>query len=155
MRELRRLERMAPDIDRSLTAVHRNIAKLVKRTAFTMAPKSPTQAVINRFRKTRRKVKRKPGSTVRPKPGGLERSITIEADSRRAEIFIPVNSEAGRYAYRIHEERFISWRNLGPGSIAKGAQVGEKFIERAVQQHDDNGDISRIIAFETDRAAGA
>ena len=98
--------------------------------------RSPTQAQLNRLRKTTRKVKRKPSSHSRPKPGGLERSIDFAADylKMEGEIFVAANSEGGSYAKKIHDERYKTWRNLGPGSIAKnkGGKVGEKFIERAI-----------------------
>ena len=40
----------------------------------------------------------------------------------------------------MHDERYQSWKNLGIGSIAKSAgnPVGEKFIERAINDNIDN-----------------
>ena len=75
-------------------------------------------------------------------PGNLRLSITYEADETHASVFIPSNalcvSKKGyNYARRIHDERYKSWRNLGPGSIHKtiSGKVGEKFIERAIKDH--------------------
>lgn len=111
----------------------------VRAEAQKYAPRSPTQAQLNRLRKTTRKVHREPNSHSRPKPGGLERSIDYSADylEMTGEIFVAANSEAGSYAAKMHDERGKTWRNLGPGSIAKnkGGKVGDKFIERAI---DDN-----------------
>ena len=91
-----------------------------------------------------------PRSTTLPKPGGLMRSITLHATENQAEIFVPVNSEAGKYAFRIHEEFGKTWFHRGPGTQAKGAQAGAKFIERAVT---DNGrELVRIAEDEMDRA---
>ena len=103
---------------------------------------SPTQAQKNRLKKTRRRGKRKATATTRAKPGGLRRSIEMEVDAARmqASIFVAQNSEGGKYAKRIHDERYISWRKLGPGSIAanNSGKVGEKFIERAITDNEKN-----------------
>lgn len=73
-----------------------------------------------------------PRSTTRPSPGGLMRSITFQASAKRVEIFVPANSPAGEYAFRIHEEFGVTWFHRGPGTQAKGPQAREKFIERAI-----------------------
>ena len=103
---------------------------------------SPTQAQKNRLKRTRRRGKRKATATTRAKPGGLRRSIEMEVDAARmqASIFVARNSEGGKYAKRIHDKRYISWRKLGPGSIAanNSGKVGEKFIERAITDNEKN-----------------
>ena len=50
-------------------------------------------------------------------------------------VFVASNSQAGRYARRIHDEKGVTWRNRGPGTIAKGARADEKFIERAIKDN--------------------
>ena len=114
----------------------------VRSVALQYACISPTQAQKNRLKKTRRRGKRKATATTRAKPGGLRRSIEMEVDAARmqASIFVAQNAEAGKYAKRIHDERYISWRKLGPGSIAanNSGKVGEKFIERAITDNEKN-----------------
>lgn len=90
------------------------------------------------------------GSTTRPKPGGLMRSIAFRSTDTIAEVFVPANSPAGKYAAKIHDERGSSWKDLGPGSQAKGPQAREKFIERAVV--DNQRPILQIVQDEIDRA---
>lgn len=76
-----------------------------------------------------------PRATGRPKPGGLQNSITFTSNETQAQIFVPANSEAGKYAYRIHEEKGITWFRRGPGTQVKGAKADSKFIERAIKDN--------------------
>lgn len=107
-------------------------AQHCKAVAVSYAPRSPT---IANYSAT---LKRKRRSTSRRFPGGLEKSIECEANDKSAAVFIRQNAycvspKGYNYAKRIHDERGISWHNLGAGSIAKGGKVGEKFILRAIQ----------------------
>ncbi len=76
-------------------------------------------------------------------PGGLEKSIRHEVlPNGDVSVFVPSNGytrtqKGFNYASRIHDERYVKWRNLGAGSRAKssGRRVGEKFIERAVNDN--------------------
>ena len=68
-------------------------------------------------------------------PGGLEKSIEYEADETHCSVFVAANSQAGRYAKRIHDEKGITWRNRGAGTVAKGPRADEKFIERAIRDN--------------------
>jgi hypothetical protein len=127
-------------------------AMIAHRDSIRNAPRSPSQKIKTAMRKTTRKVKRNDRATSRPKPGGLERSIDFSVTSETAEIFVARNGEAGKYAYRIHEEGpngSGKWRNPGPGTIAKGARAGDKFIERAITDNQDN--FLRIIKSEIDK----
>ena len=66
-------------------------------------------------------------------PGGLQRSIKTSHSAQKAVIFVPSNSEAGKYADYIHNGTY----KLGIGSRAKAAaghDVGPKFIERAIDK---------------------
>ena len=62
------------------------------------------------------------------------RIVAIDAIRMQASVFVAQNSEGGKYAKKIHDERYVTWRRLGPGSIAanKSGKIGEKFIERAI-----------------------
>lgn len=121
---------------------------VVHRRAVKYTPISPTQAQKNRMRKTRRKVKRKAMAFTRAKPGGLARSIEWTAGARQGSIFVARNAEGGKYAKRIHDEKGISWRNRGIGTIAKGAQADHKFIERALKDSQKEIDLIFKRAFK-------
>lgn len=135
-------------------AANRGIARATARVykdAFKNAPKSPTMAQAARAtRKTRRDTSksRKPTATTRAKPGGLERSISMATDKARIEgsVFVAANSEAGKYAGRLHDEKGSGWSKRGPGTIAKGPQADEKFISRAVSSNE--GNTTKVIADE-------
>lgn len=79
-----------------------------------------------------------PRNATRPTPGGLMRSITFRSDDRVAEIFVPANSPAGSYAFKIHDEKGSAWKERGPGTQAKGAQADDKFILRAINDNARN-----------------
>lgn len=136
----------AGELSSALSGLNSQIAKqlrsaivkatlLVHRESVNNAPRSPTMAQIQATRKTNRRGKKNPRATSRAKPGGLRRSIEWNVDGTEGEVFVAANSEAGTYAGKMHDERYITWRNLGVGSIALGGRVRDKFIERAV---DDN-----------------
>ena len=65
-------------------------------------------------------------------------------------VFVGSNSLAGKYAKRIHDDRYKSWWDRGPGSIAKGTHAREKFIERAI--NDNESQFFAIIESETGKA---
>lgn len=93
-----------------------------------------------------------PRSTTRPMPGGLMRSIEMSSDAEKAEIYVPANSPAGKYAKRIHDEKGVTWRERGPGTQAKGPLADDKFIERAIT--DNQAEITRIIEDQMQRFVG-
>lgn len=121
----------------------------VQREAIRNAPKSPTQARIRKDQAERWKAKgkkptkrqkeawaarRNPRAHGRPKPGGLEESIEAQViNYTRGEVFVEKQSRAGKYAKRIHDEKGVTWKNRGPGTVAKGARADDKFIERAIE----------------------
>ena len=78
------------------------------------------------------------------------RSIAVKYDNTNATIFVASNSEAGKYAFRIHEEKGKTWKNRGPGTIAKGSKADDKFIERAIE--DTRGQQIAILRNELDKA---
>jgi hypothetical protein len=108
------------------------IATRVRDTSQTYAPRSPTLAD---FRKLSGKpwVFKKARGTSLPKAGGLERSIDFDFDAEEASIFVSANSEAGAYAFRIHELKGIEWHNRGIGTESKGSKADDKFIVRAIK----------------------
>lgn len=103
-------------------ANHR-LGMLVRDTASLYAPKRPTKAEA--------KAAGKPGAYSGP-PGALQQSIKAYADEHLVEIFVPLNSPAGSYAWKMHEEKGRSWKERGPGTVAKGPDADDKFIERAL-----------------------
>lgn len=126
---LRGLVKVAP------TASRRSMARcglIAVREAKANAPRSPTMkqhsATLKRKRRTARRML----------PGGLEKSIEYEADETHCSVFVASNSQAGRYAKRIHDEKGITWRNRGAGTVAKGPRADEKFIERALRENARN-----------------
>lgn len=140
------------DFNQGVRGATHEIGKLVKRTASDYAPKSPTQQVKTRVRKTKRATSKNPRATSGRTPGGLERSIAFEAETKHVDIFVPAQSEAADYAAIIHDMKGVKWRNRGPGTIAKGAKADEKFIIRAIEDNEAN--IDRIIEHETGKALG-
>lgn len=77
------------------------------------------------------------------------RSITFASDAEKAEIFVASNSEAGKYAKKMHDEKGLSWWNRGPGTEAKGPQADHKFILRAIE--DGAEDSTRIVDSEMEK----
>lgn len=135
-----------------IKAVGNGLAQAAQRVRFRAvryAPRSPTQAQINRNRKTRTdtRSRRSPMAFTRAKPGGLERSINASVDrgALTAHIFVDANSEAGKYAVCIHDLKGKKWWKRGLGTVTKGKQADDKFIARAVNDgHQDVYD--KIIA---------
>lgn len=116
---------------RGAEAGMRRIANAVRKKAFEFAPKSPTQTILSATLKLKKR------TASKRTPGGLERSIRGEVevgpDGAVAKIFIAANAPAGAYAKRIHDEKGKTWWKRGPGTVAKGPQADEKFIERAIE----------------------
>ncbi len=86
----------------------------------------------------------------RPMPGGLMRSITMRSTDSLVEVFVPANSPAGQYAFKIHEEKGIRWKERGPGTQAKGPQADDKFITRAAT--DKRNEFRLIVESEIAKA---
>lgn len=114
-------------IARSLTRIGQRVRDEAKRNA----PRSPTMAQLSAT------LKRKKRTARRTTPGGLEKSIEYEVKGNTCSVFVASNSFAGKYAKRIHDKKGKSWRNRGPGTIAKGSRADEKFIERAIRDNQD------------------
>ena len=131
IRGLAEIERKLKAAGRVASAVaERGLARcgaIALRDAVRMAPRSPTKAQYSATLKRKKRTDRK-----RFFPGGLEKSIETETKGGVCTVFVRRNSFAGKYARRIHDERGVTWHNLGPGSIAKGGPVGEEFIKRAI-----------------------
>lgn len=88
----------------------------------------------------------------RPMPGGLMRSIAFRSDESKVECFVPSNSLAGKYAFKIHEEKGRTWKERGPGTQAKGPQADDKFITRSA--NDRENDFKAIVGNEIDKLLG-
>lgn len=123
---------------------------IVHRDSIRNAPRSPSQMQKDAGRKTKRDTskQKKPRTTSRAKPSGLERSIMQAVDAGKCEgsIFVAANSEAGKYAKMIHDKKGVDWQNRGKGTVAKGARADEKFIERAVNE--DAPKVSQVLETE-------
>ena len=126
---LRNLTKVAPQAARRAMA---RCGLIAVREAKANAPRSPT------MKQHSATLKRKKRTARRMLPGGLEKSIEFEATETGCSVFVASNSQAGRYARRIHDEKGVTWRNRGPGTIAKGARADEKFIERAIKDNVQN-----------------
>lgn len=146
---LKTLEATAGASEKIMLRTLYRIAALVHDVSQTYAPRSPTVGDIRKATGRRMKI-RKDRGTSRPKPGGLERSIDMAVDSHDATIFVASNSEAGLYAFRIHEEKGETWQNRGIGTISKGPQADDEFIVRAIK--DEQGNILKIIESGQDQA---
>ena len=144
------LRRVAKDGEKATLHAMRSIGLLVQREAKKNAPRSPSRGQLNKQRKTNRKVTRKARATSRPAPGSLENSIERETTSDSARIFVAANSAAGKYGYKIHEEKGSAWNKRGVGTVAKGSRADEKFILRAIV--DNEGKIMEIIKAEHRKA---
>lgn len=107
---------------RGFVRAGRDVLKHAKRNA----PRSPTKGQIIKT------LKRKKTTDRNPTPGGLEKSITVFVDPHSVSVGIPSGKNVDDYAERIHDEKYITWRNRGPGTVAKGNRADEKFIARAV-----------------------
>jgi len=129
----RRLILAGKDTDKRMKRANTAIAATVKDLSSDYAPKSPTDA----------EAKARGGKSGKTLPGALQSSIDMKATVNFAEIFVPTNSPAGAYAYRIHEEKGSKWWKRGPGTVAKGEKADEKFIERAIS--DSEKDLITIL----------
>lgn len=145
------IDALTPQVRDALNrGVYRGTLKVWKEAALN-APRSPSsQQQARATRKTRRDTSGRlnPSATTRAKPGGLERSIamSVNKDDLSGRVFVAANSEAGKYAGMIHDEKGESWHNRGYGTIAKGPRADEKFIERALKDNEDN--VRRVIDHE-------
>ena len=127
---------------------------VVQEAAIRRAPKSPTKEQYLKELNLKRlgrlvqgKKPRKSKSTTNRSdlnPGGLERSIRkrVSTVGGYVDVYVPVNAEAGKYAFRMHEDKY----KLGIGSRQKqrgGVMVGRKYIERGAE--DKQRDIFDIL----------
>jgi hypothetical protein len=147
---IRELNDIPREMEQARKRAHYRIAVRVHAQARRNAPISPNQEQKDKLKKTKRKgKKKKKDATSRAKPTGLTNSIEFAHNAKQAEIFLPSNAPAGKgYGYIIHEEKGKTWHKRGPGTVAKGPQADDKFIERAVMKADKEGSIRRIYASE-------
>lgn len=153
-----------------------HIGGLWKKTAVQFAPISPSTTMLKNFAKSLKSGKqmahiirlkngmpviltafyeyRLPmligkGSKTRPMPGGLMRSIMVQNTDTQVEVFVPSNSLAGSYAFKIHEEKGKKWKYRGPGTQAKGPDADDKFIVRAAERK--TGEFAAILNSEINK----
>ena len=122
---------------------------LAQREAVANAPRSPTKEEFSRTLKRKSQTDRKDFF-----PGGLEKSIEVDYDKANMSvvIFVRENSYAGKYARKIHDEKGRTWKNRGPGTIAKGDRADDKFIERAIRDNETR--FAEILPDEFRQAIG-
>jgi hypothetical protein len=131
-----------PHMARAMNAVGLHVQAVAENNA----PRSPSTSQYRRQLKT---AKGRKNSTFKGTPGGLERAIEHQVHgSEYVDILVPINSRAGKYAAKMHDEKGSTWNELGPGSRAKGGQVGDKYILRAIESEEDAN------ARELERALG-
>ncbi len=138
VRGLKELERALSRLPRRLDAAEARanirIGFHCVREAKANAPRSPTKKIFSKTLKRKRATSRRQFF-----PGGLEKSIRSgPASGGGVSIFVAKNSYAGAYARRIHDEKGVTWRRRGPGTVAKGVRADEKFIARAVAANAGN-----------------
>ena len=138
---------MPATLQAAASAAIRRCGLLAKSEAVANAPRSPTMAQLSAT------FKRKQRTTRRLTPGGLEKSIEFQQTSMtEGMVFVASNSYAGKYARRIHDEKGVTWRNRGIGTIAKGDRADEKFIARAISDNHSNGAFRAIFEDELQKA---
>lgn len=93
------------------------VGKTVADLAATYSPISP---------------KKSQGGGEEAAPGGLQNSIRHKATPAYVDIHVPINSQAGTYAVKMHDKKRKEWFRRGRGTVAKGPQADDKFIERAI-----------------------
>lgn len=157
--DLKRLERRLLSEGRRtgpmMRRIHTRVGARVLDRAKRYAPKSPTdqeRRSVSRATKAQwsaAKKRRSATATSRTKPGALQNSIQLRATHLLAEIFVPTNSPAGAYAWKMHEEKGKTWHNRGIGTVKKGEKADEKFIERAI--NDSEQELVAIIQDETEK----
>ncbi len=131
---LRALDRASGETKAGIRRGLFRIGAVIKREAVRYAPISPSATIMRRIAKAAGRPRKK--GSMKATPGGLMRSIAFASDTEKAEIFVPSNSAAGKYARRIHDEKGLSWWKRGPGTQAKGAHADEKYILRAIQDNE-------------------
>jgi hypothetical protein len=143
------------DVRPMLLRAHTRMGAKVLATARLYSPKSPTLQERKKSSKATKAqwaaaAKRKSATaTSRAMPGTLQNSIMLLATAKIAEVFVPINSPAGAYAWKIHEEWGKTWFYRGVGTIAKGPQADHKFIERAI--NDNEQALVSILDSEIDK----
>jgi hypothetical protein len=150
-----RIARAGGNVQQTMLRAHTRMGAKVLATARLYSPKSPTLQERKKSSKATKAQwaaaeKRKLATaTSRAMPGTLQNSIMLLATASIAEVFVPINSPAGAYAWKMHEEKGKTWKNRGVGTIAKGPKADEKFIERAI--NDNEQALVSILDSEIDK----
>ena len=116
------LRRLSSDLDREVQRALRLAGRIVQAEAKKRCPISPTRAQAQGadYRYDKKKA-----------PGTLTNSIGIKLERGFVDVGVMMGN-ALKYAQTIHDGKY----KLGPGSRAKGAQVGPKFIDRAYEDNE-------------------
>ena len=144
------LKQHGKGVSRAVGRGMKRISNAVAKKAQDFAPRSPTRTIASKTLKVQRR------SKSQRTPGGLEKSIRPEVRIVGADVdavvFVASTAPAGKYAKRIHDEKGKTWHKRGPGTVAKGPQADDKFIERAVKETQKN--FGFILEFEIAKELG-
>lgn len=152
---LRELQQTGQQVTKNSARAMFRVGALVKDTAQQYAPISPSAGQLRsastgtKAQRAAGKKRRKASATSRVKPGSLQASLRFQSDAGKADIYVPSNSPAGKYAEKMHNEKGKTWHRRGIGTQAKGAQADHKFIERAIR--DNESKIDAILNDELGR----
>jgi len=131
---------------RILNSISSNSEKVMARTMYRIAalnrdairlkytPRSPT-IEDTKAGSGAGTISKTPSNHKRVHPGGLERAIEFASSAQEASIYVAANSEAGAYAFVIHELKGIKWHKRGLGTISKGPKADDDFIPRGIVDH--------------------
>ena len=116
------LRRLSSDLDREMQRALRLAGRMVQAEAKKRSPISPTKAQAN-------------GTDYsydsKKAPGTLTNSIGMRMGRGFVDVGV-MHGGALKYAEQIHDGKY----KLGPGSRAKGAGVGPKFLDRAYEENE-------------------
>jgi len=133
----KRLGRAGVDFRKGTNKLLKVIGFEVHRLAQKYCPESPTISMYAKMNKSGKTRRRK--STT----GDLKRSIRFDVKKDSVSINVPANSNGGKYAEKIHDEKHKSWKKRGPRTREKGIKADEKYIYRAAE--DRSKQIDKMI----------
>ena len=132
------LDKWAKETPKKQRAALKESARIVQSKAREFCPQSPTKGQSGAYEGPSSS-RWQPGRS----PGTLTRSIKMQMGPDFAEVGV-FAGPALQYANKIHNRRHKDWEFIGPGSASKGSDVGDKFLDRALDFH--ARDIERLMA---------
>ena len=132
----KRMKRAGVKNPKNIKLMMKKVGSIVHKKAMEFSPRSMSKGQYVSTLKGG-KTKRKASSFTR---GSLRSSITAEYGATSVEIGVPVNSKAGDYAEKMHDEKGKSWKKL---SIGKQPKSRDKYIFAAYD--DSEKEIDRTL----------